>query len=264
MTKKYPTLSDAEEAFDIDYIVHEDKNVSGKSPITPSNTMVINDNLSPIFKTSLEKSSLSSRSVGGIVQEFITTFMHTMSHRLKKQLVHYLYKLLVIELGGMPLYQFVQEDFLDVSLSAMNTLFKENKKNLVYSLSRCFERRGTELDTRMPLHRMPFGLTDYNLRVFSANNTQKIGIEDHYVQWLETMFAHFGHKWMCLHRGPVWQYEVKVETDDQSNEGELEVSDILQDALEFSGISSLSFDMESINLEPQTGNFFKWYFVHHT
>ena len=90
----------------------------------------------PIFKTtSLEKSSLSSRSVGGIVQEFITTFMHTMSHRLKKQLVHYLCKLLVIELGGMPLYQFVQEDFLDVSLSAMNTLFKENKKNLVYSLS---------------------------------------------------------------------------------------------------------------------------------
>ena len=37
MTKKYPTLSDAEEAFDIDYIVHEDENVSGKSPITPSN-----------------------------------------------------------------------------------------------------------------------------------------------------------------------------------------------------------------------------------
>ena len=30
MTKKYPTLSDAEEAFDIDYIVHEDENVSGK------------------------------------------------------------------------------------------------------------------------------------------------------------------------------------------------------------------------------------------
>ena len=69
---------------------------------------------------------------------------------------------------------------------------------------------------------------------------------------------------MCLHRGPVWQYEVKVETDDQSNEGESDVSDILQDALEFSGISSLYFDMESINLEPQTGNFFKWYFVHRT
>ena len=91
MTKKYPTLSDAEEAFDIDYIVHKDENVSGKSPITPSNTMVINDNLSPMFKTtSLEKSSLSSRSVGGIVQEFITTFMHTMSHILKKQLVHHI------------------------------------------------------------------------------------------------------------------------------------------------------------------------------
>ena len=61
--------------------------------------------------------------------------MHTMSHRLKKQLVHYLCKLLVIELGGHAAYtSLFKRIFLDVSLSAMNTLFKENKKNLVYSL----------------------------------------------------------------------------------------------------------------------------------
>ena len=246
-------MSDAEEAFNIDYVVHSDENVGGISPRTPFSSLVINDSLSPIFKTSSAKSSLPSRSVGDVVQDFITAFKCTMSQRLKEQLVHYLYKLMVIELGGMPLYNFVEADFLDVSLSAMNTLFKENKKNLVHSLSRCFERKGAELDTRMPLHCMPFGLIDYNLRFFSANYTQKLGIEDHYVQWLETMFAHFGHKWMCLHRGPAWQYEVKVEAQELSTECEPMLSNILENALEFSGISFLSDDMENINTEPQIG-----------
>ena len=87
----------------------------------------------------------------------------------------------------MPLYQFEEADFLDVSLSAVNIIFKENKKNLVCSLSRCFERKGAELDTRMLLDYMPFGLIYNNLWVFSANYTQKLGIEDQYVQWLDTM-----------------------------------------------------------------------------
>ncbi|CAB3990641.1 Transposon Tf2-6 poly [Paramuricea clavata] len=192
LAKKFPTLSDAEEAFNIDYVVHSDENVGGISPRMPFSSLVINDSLSPIFKTSSAKSSLPSRSVGDIVQDFITAFKCTMSQRLKEQLVHYLYKLMVIELGGMPLYKFVEADFLD-----------------------------------------------------------KLGIEDHYVQWLETMFAHFGHKWMCLHRGPAWQYEVKVEAQELSTECEPMLSNILENALEFSGISFLSDDMENINTEPQ-------------
>jgi hypothetical protein len=56
---------------------------------------------------------------------------------------------------------------------------------------------------------MPFGLIDYNLRFFAAASLQKIGMEDHYAQWLETMFAHFGQKWLCLFRGPFWQYDVQ-------------------------------------------------------
>jgi hypothetical protein len=59
---------------------------------------------------------------------------------------------------AMPLYQFEEADFLDVSLSAMNIISKDNKKNLVCCLSRCFERKGAELDARMLLDYMPFGL----------------------------------------------------------------------------------------------------------
>ena len=40
----------------------------------------------------------------------------------------------------MALYQFVQADFLDKSLNAMKTLLQEGKKNLLYGMSRCFER----------------------------------------------------------------------------------------------------------------------------
>ena len=66
------------------------------------------------------------------------------SSRLKKQLVKYLYKLFVIEFGGMPLFQFVQPDFLELSLNAMRTLFEEGKQNLVHSISKCFKRRENE------------------------------------------------------------------------------------------------------------------------
>ncbi len=50
-------------------------------------------------------------------------------------------------------------------------------------------------------------MIDYNIRFFASSQTRKPGYEEHYASWLETMLAQFGHKWLCLHRGPVWQYE---------------------------------------------------------
>ena len=65
----------------------------------------------------------------------------------------------------------------------------------------------------MPINKMPYGLLDYNIRFFAKGSRQNLGIEEHYASWLATMFSHFGHKWLCLHRGPVWQYEVEVNTE---------------------------------------------------
>ena len=136
-----------------------------------------------------------------------------MSSRLKKQLIQYLYKLYVVEVGGMELFKYIETDFLDLSLNAMQTLFEERKNNLVHSISKCFERRESGTETRLPLKRMPFGLIDYNLRFFAADFTQKLGVQEHYAQWMETMFSHFGHKWVALHRGPCWQYEELQDKD---------------------------------------------------
>lgn len=70
------------------------------------------------------------------------------------------------------------------------------------------------------------------------------------------MFSHFGHKWLCLHRGPAWQYDVDthstIESPLQDNEcstssvGTLDEEDIIQIALQE---SSLSVDDLSLSNE---------------
>lgn len=236
-------MSNAEKDFEIDYVLDS---VNSTIPVPSSPDAVFNyynDNLSLIFRESPCKDSAKNirGTLGDIVQNFITSFKCSMPQRLKKQLLNYLYKLFVIDFGGMDLFNFVQSDFLDESLNAMRTLQQEGKKNLLYSLSKCFERRQDDItQTRMPLNQMPFGLIDYNLRFFAAD----ISIEDHYVQWLSTMFAHFGHRWMRLFRGPYWQYDVK---EDHNNPEGVQIS-ILQDALNFSGID-LSDHLNDGNIE---------------
>ena len=56
---------------------------------------------------------------------------------------------------------------------------------------------------------------------------------------METMFSHFGHKWVALHIGPCWQYEELQDKDAESNNS---TESILENALEFSGISLESHD----------------------
>ena len=80
-------MSDAEKDFEIDY-VHDSVGSAIPVPSSPAAVFNFSDNLSPIFKESP-------------VQNLITAFKCCMSQRLKEQLLNYLYKLFVIELGGM-------------------------------------------------------------------------------------------------------------------------------------------------------------------
>ena len=104
---------------------------------------------------------------------------------------------------GLDFYKFVNNDFLASSVTGMKTLFMNSKQNLIFYLSKCFEGP----IPRMPINQMPCGLLDYNIRFFAKASTQNLGNEELYASWLATMFSHFGHKWLCLHRGPAWQYE---------------------------------------------------------
>ncbi|CAB4042952.1 Hypothetical predicted protein [Paramuricea clavata] len=105
----------------------------------------------------------------------------------------------------------------------MKVLHIEGKHNLLYHLSHCFLSEEENGSTCMPLNRMPYGLIDYNIGFFSSASSQKLGLEEHYAMWLETMLAHFGQKWLCLFSGPCWQYELN---DDSQQTPHIEIPSV--------------------------------------
>lgn len=186
-----------------------------------------------------------------------------MSSRLKTQLLNYIFKQLVIESDGLEFFKFVNSDFLTTSLSGMRTLFKNEKANIIFDLSKCFENSSP----RMPLERMPYGFLDYNIRFFARDSTVNVKMVEHYSSWLETMFAHFGHKWLCLHRGPVWQYESTCSAESEGplqnslDQGHTDIGmdvaevDIIQKALQHSSINldaDYQVEIDSDTLEHVT------------
>ena len=100
----------------------------------------------------------------------------------------------------------------------------------------------------MDMERMPFGLIDYNIRFFNAENAVKIKMEEHYALWQETMFAHFGHKWVSLNRWPMWQYD---EDEDLMENENVPSCDILAEALNSAGILDVGNDLavDSVDLD---------------
>ena len=213
----FATLSEAEEGLEIDYINNDMPFDVGaadhhSTPQRPA-TAIDENPLSPIFQCSPAKEARPlASSVGDLVQEFVANFKNCMAHRLRHQLLAHLLNITIVESKGLDFFKFVNADFLSSSLSGMKTLFMNSKQNLIFYLSKCFEGPSP----RMPINRMPYGLLDYNIRFFAKGSTQNLGIEEHYVSWLATMFSHFGHKWLRLHWGPAWQYEVQAndETED--------------------------------------------------
>jgi hypothetical protein len=217
LSKQYETIEEAEEALQVDYVADmrlptPSQGITHSTPakIDHKIGVQVQELLSPVFSHSPSK-HLTATTTGDMVKEFITQ-NSMMTKRMKWQVLHHLYKSVLIEEAGPELASFVKPDFLDISLRAMRELLTMKKHNLIYDLCACFEKRDNENETRMPMDRMPFGLVDYNIRFFAANYSQKLGMEEHYAQWLETMFAHFGHKWLCLHRGPTWKYDVEEES----------------------------------------------------
>ncbi len=216
----------------------DDNNACPSSP-----PRFVNDEcLSPIFNCSPNagaKRHTSSVTVGDVIKDFVLCFSSSMSLRMKMQVLHHIFKQCVIAEDGQDFFRFVNNDFLPRSLGAMKTLFRESKPNLIYGLSKCFE--GTS--PRMSLNRMPYGLIDYNIRFFASDTTVNLHMEEHYASWLEAMYTQFGHKWLCLHRGPMWQYERGADwekdlptTNDPEHSTDVVEVDIIREALQHSSI----------------------------
>lgn len=210
------------------------------------------DSLSPLFFSPHGKGigERSNMTVGDVIVEVCTLFRR-MSLTLKRQLVTYLFRqLLRNTVSYVGFLKFVGKNFLDISVQAMQKLYCAGKNNLVHLLSQCFQapedQPKSATATRLPLDRMPFGLLDYNIHFFAAHTTVRIGTEPHYARWLATMYAHFGHKWLCLFRGPTWQYE---------EESQVQQSDKEVDVLEMALNSDISLLEDNVvEAEMETGD----------
>ena len=88
----------------------------------------------------------------------------------------------------------------------------------------------------------------------------KLEMEHHYAVCQETMLAHFGHKWIALNRGLMWQYDgddftsgtVKENVDTR---GHAPVSnDILSEALAVSDVEDVLCDVSPAVMLGDAGN----------
>ena len=68
---------------------------------------------------------------------------------------------------------------------------------------------------------------------FNAESAVKIKMEEHYALSQETMFAHFGRKWVSLNCWPMWQYDEEEDLIENENAPS---GDILAEALNSAGI----------------------------
>ena len=184
--------------------------------------------LSPLFRASPSVKRLRNESpLGEVIPRFISLFKGQMSNKMQMQLVSHLFKLMIEQYHGLEVLHFIHGDCLEKVTKGILTLHSAGKENILYQLANIIAEK------KMDMERMPFGLIDYNIRFFNAASAVKIKMEEHYAVWQETMFAHFGHKWVSLNRGPMWQYdedEVLMETEN------VPCGDILAEALNSAGI----------------------------
>ena len=124
-----------------------------------------------------------------------------MSQRLQTQTTSHLLKLTIMQSDEMVFYKFVNADFFPTSLSAMKRCsLIVNTTWFTVFIGKWFQ----DLNLRIPINQMLFPLLHDNIHLVTKGSTQNLGIEEHNASWLATMFSLYGHKRLCLYRGPVW------------------------------------------------------------
>ncbi|KAJ7373269.1 hypothetical protein OS493_012858 [Desmophyllum pertusum] len=93
-------------------------------------------------------------------------------------------------------------DFASLSLGAMKVLQDNGKPNLIHTWSKCV--LGENGKPLIPIHRMPFGLLQYQMQFFACTNVMQITEPEDYRSWRETMTTEFPGRFMRLFGGPMW------------------------------------------------------------
>ena len=135
-------------------------------------------------------------------------------------------------LYGDEIKKFVPSDFVDLCCKGIHVLNKNGKDNILYYLAKGLGTpQADESGPRLPIDRMPFGLLSYNICYFALDAVNKVKADPDYIQWESTMFSNFGHKWVCLQRGPGFAYGALGEDRVSEESSEVEVHGTITQSL---------------------------------
>lgn len=219
VTKKlrvdFKSVDDAEEKLGISYF--GDENLKASDSTLPV------ESPSPLIRASPVRHPVPKKILPGNFLESVTLQFKKLSANQRLQLLAHLYEEVAVKDMSSELQWFIPKDFVKLSLCGMQNLQSRGKKNTIYHLSKCVGELRPDGTTRMPIMRMPFGLISYNCEFFSLDDVNNLHASKDYLQWVETMYAHFGNKWACLHNGPMWSYD---NVEDDSAEGNNAEDDI--------------------------------------
>ena len=234
---KFATLSDAEDAFNINYF-HDDELFGSDPEVTTSSTPVPfsrhRSQASPMLAFSPLKNS-EERKLPGSVLDIVSSGFGELTKRQRQQLlVHLFHAWLKSDVHQDLNSHYVPRNFLPFVASALKVLFVNGKGNVLYDAACCFgEMRPGEECPRMPLNRLPFGLISHNLKFFASDDASFLEAPPDYKSWCQSMYTLFGNKWAAMHNGPMWSYIDNIhEQEEEAAPCAGQQSDILTQALQ--------------------------------
>lgn len=213
LSEKFPTISEAEEAFGIDYFGDEsfrpteaEEEPGATACSTPICHVQQSEGMlafSPLRNLNAEEKNLP----GSVLDVVSSGFMDLTTRQREQLLVFLLHKWLVSDINPDFDSSFLPRDLLPTVANALKVLFANKKNNLIYDAACCFGKlRPGNNCPRMPLDRMPFGLIAHNLRFFASENVSNLEAPADYKSWYQSMYTLFGNKWAAMHNGPMWSY----------------------------------------------------------
>lgn len=219
LSAQYRSVDEAEEKLGINYFGDDKLSSPNDSSLPESHSSLIH--ASPV-RNPIPKKILPGNFLESVIEQF-----KKLSACQRLQLLTQLYEEVAIQDFSKDLKWFIPKDFVKLSLYGMQNLESKGKSNTIFHLCKCIgELRPDGSTTRMPIMRMPFGLISYNCEFFSRDDVTNLHASEDYIQWMETMYAHFGIKWACLHNGPMWSYD-KDENDEETRDSDSTNEDVV-------------------------------------
>lgn len=212
LSAQYRSVDEAEEKLGINYFGDDKLSSPNDSSLRESHSSLIH--ASPVHNP-IPKKILPGNFLESVIEQF-----KKLSPCQRLQLLSQLYEEVATQDFSKDLKWFIPKDYVKLSLHGMQNLQSKGKSNTIFHLCKCIgEVRPDGSTTRMPIMRMPFGLISYNCEFFSREDVTNLHASEDYIQWMETMYAHFGNKWACLHNGPMWSYD-KDENDEETRDSD--------------------------------------------